>query len=393
MAREYFSELNALLYQSVPTNYFRMRLASAALQLNPTPEVLESRNEISIGVLKAEWFMPGDDEMRREFVALEVIVLLHHAAETLLRMYIAHIKKPSCPWLEVTGLTDYRKFKALLSDIVERPSVNLTDEDLATVFLGGSDPEDAGLDIDQSAWDEHIEAARTLLYILSSRLLNESNLYNTAKHGLAGVVENGTKMTMDFGDGERFTLNNGPVIAYPTRSRVEKSENAASPSGGAKSTGVELKWGMSVDSISIDTDILTIELVCKFLDSLFGVTRRRYVGAEGSVWVCGKAYTWATLLLGTLHAERRVSGIVSDFATVEKDDRGNRRLSEIGIRLTGRKIGEEVFELLDNFDGERDAPRRMKLPAQERFRRVPTGKPPLLPFSPPWSQSKLADPS
>lgn len=380
LARELFPEMNASLYSSSPSTYFRMRLASAALQLKPTADMLSTRYEMSYGVVSADWRIPDDDRVRVEYVALEVTVLLHHAAETLMRLYFAHVDAPNCPWLEVSRLTDFKRFKSKVDSVRRTKRGSWNRRRLASVFLGGTDPADSGLDISQTDFDEHVDATIVFLTEVSNRLLNESNLYNSAKHGLAGIVDSSTKMVMDIG-GETHELNDGPCIAYPYRT--------VDPDSSTK----DLKWRMSVDAIQIDSDMLIIEAVCKYIDSLFDVARRRYVGEPGAVWVCNRNYIYKTILQGRVAAAQLVSGYAFDLTTSVVGPDGERTLSGILAELSSIRISDSILSKLEAYTEESDSPRPYDLPEQERFRRVTVRNEHLLPFSPNGSQSQLANPS
>lgn len=45
-----------------------------------------------------------DHSERIEFAALESTLILHQAAETLLRLYLAHTDDAPCPWVAMTSL-------------------------------------------------------------------------------------------------------------------------------------------------------------------------------------------------------------------------------------------------------------------------------------------------
>lgn len=378
LARELFPEMNASLYNSSPSTYFRMRLASAALHLKPTADMLAARHEMQYGIVSANWKLPDDDRVRVEYVAIEVTVLFHHAAETLMRLLFAHTDTPNCPWLEVTRLTDFRKFKASVDKLRKTKRDSWDRKKLGVVLLGGVNPADAGLDITQEQWDEHIDASIIFLADLANRLLSDSNLYNTAKHGLSGIVDSSTKIMMEIG-GEQHVLNDGPCIAYPRRSDDPDS------------TVGDQKWRMSVDAILIDSDMLMVELACKYIDSIFDVARRRYVGEAGAVWICNQNLVYSTILHGRVKAAQLISGYTFDLTTASTSASGERTLSGIHLQLDSQHIPDSVIERLDKFDEEVDIPTVVELPEQERYLRVPVGDGHLLPFSPPGSQSQLAN--
>jgi hypothetical protein len=57
--------------------------------------------------------------------ALESTVLLHHAGETLMRLYLAHAGDAPCPWMEIARFPDSRRFKDALSRLLSSRSTDV----------------------------------------------------------------------------------------------------------------------------------------------------------------------------------------------------------------------------------------------------------------------------
>ncbi len=94
LAPRQFRELNATLYSSNPASYSRLRLQSLLAAL-AEPPVDQSPRLLAYGAITAELPPILDDEAARlRFAAMDSTVLLHHAGETIFRLYAAHRDEP-----------------------------------------------------------------------------------------------------------------------------------------------------------------------------------------------------------------------------------------------------------------------------------------------------------
>src|SRR5262249_24474380 len=109
------------------------------------------------------------------FVIAESQVLLHHVSETLLRMFLAHAGSPDCPWIELSALRVPGVFPEKLKTLKQMAWSPEREADAAFVFMGGipDDPDDE--------WRTTRDASVRLLRLLAGRLLEDSDLYNSAK--------------------------------------------------------------------------------------------------------------------------------------------------------------------------------------------------------------------
>jgi hypothetical protein len=145
LAPEQYPELNATLYDSNPATYLRFRLHTLVTMYN---EQEKSGTEVSYGDLS----MPRSDDFspaeRARAIALESTMLVHHAGETLMRLYMAHRDESRCPWLTVAKLI----FPTVKPQVAKfaRPDFSWPEGDLGRVFLGGSTLEEAGIKVPKS---------------------------------------------------------------------------------------------------------------------------------------------------------------------------------------------------------------------------------------------------
>jgi hypothetical protein len=106
------------------------------------------------------------------FIAVEAEVLLHHAAETLLRFVHAHDPTEPCPWLRMSRMTGFKEFKDWVKANVTTASAPDLDQLSAATFAC-----DAGVPAEVQAVAEYLR--------LLGRHFLDADSYNAAKHGMA----------------------------------------------------------------------------------------------------------------------------------------------------------------------------------------------------------------
>jgi hypothetical protein len=191
LSRDVIARLNEQFYRHSPHHYFERRLA-AALAV-PGPEEREHPLPQGFHAAAVEAALGGEADFdpasfeadtRELYLAAEATVLLHHAGEALLRLYLAHQGDPPCPWIELAGMKDFRRFKQLVRErLLDVPADRLRSE-VETLFLGGPRPED---DADRGRCDEMVKNCAEFLRVFAHQFLDEGDaaIYNAAKHGLA----------------------------------------------------------------------------------------------------------------------------------------------------------------------------------------------------------------
>ncbi|WP_142134055.1 hypothetical protein [Arthrobacter sp. SLBN-83] len=188
LATEQYSELNATFYSSGgPHEYIRARLQSIIFTLSDADEAEAIlQQDLLIGTLQAGGTQRLAQDVRQRYALMESTVLLHHAGEALLRLWMAHKDSPPCPWLEVASLTTPRIFKEEAdkhaSDTSRMPRSNV-----GSVFLGGSTREDAHVEMTEEQWERSIDGLQELLRLVAHTVTRDATLYNAAKHGLVGL--------------------------------------------------------------------------------------------------------------------------------------------------------------------------------------------------------------
>ncbi|MDP9452601.1 MAG: hypothetical protein M3P97_04240 [Actinomycetota bacterium] len=120
---ERYRRLNESFYSSSPALYFEQRLNSLLVMAADDPEYGDRLHRGLTIVGETFTVAPSErvesqlsEKQLRQFVTSETQVLLHHAAESLLRLYLAHEAHLSpCPWLSIASLS-FKQFWRAVDD-------------------------------------------------------------------------------------------------------------------------------------------------------------------------------------------------------------------------------------------------------------------------------------
>lgn len=373
LAREQFSELNATLYQASPDQYFRMRLQSLSLLMSDSTVVDELLDQgMSQGVVSFGPTRRLDAETRRRYAAMESSILVHHAGETLIRLYLGHLGAPDCPWLEIARLRDYRRFKQRLAALCTQDMADWDRSDVGHVFLGGTSAVEAGIDLSSTDWESSIDGFVWLLRLTACRLLEESDLYNAAKHGLVGVSQG--EASVEF-EGVQFA--NGPSV-------VHLSTETAAGSGVSDAD----KWYANVAYIGLDSNLMVTEVQCRAISSIWAVARRRYVGAPGQLPLLGSREVLTAFFANHIARVRIADAIAYKLATKAPNTSGQMELQGRVMKAKVRRLDEEAIDAFESVRGRELGGHVVDLPLRESDQRgSPSRERYLFPFSPRGSQS------
>lgn len=259
-----FPELNRQFYSAVlpPHDYIKQRLRSLFLATR-TPEELPGSHGVTmeIGKVRAAWSITDslvDEAQRRDYLSAETTVLLHHAAEALLRLYLAHAKDQPCPWLEVARLRQPGVFpgrvRALLKDL-DKPE---TQADLMRIFTSHEAPPEG----QEDGWNDAREGLAIFMAHFGRTILDDGALYNAAKHGLA-IRSGDTGVSLGSPEVEAIVKANGPSITYIDL--VERDRRR--------------RWATSTNWIKADQNIALTHIAAAYLQSLWHIASVRYTRA------------------------------------------------------------------------------------------------------------------
>lgn len=368
LAYELFSELNATFYEGDPSEYLLLKIEAVTLMLAPD-EVLAPAyaSERRIGVTRRLGAPVPSKEARDRYVRTECVLALHHACETLLRLFFAHAEKPDCPWLGMAASVSFVEFKEKVSAALKS---GFDRDAVALVFLGGTDPSDAAIGVAADEFEDAAAALQLLLEFAAGTVLSESFLYNSTKHGLTIVhTEESTQMAFTPpGGGDPVSLLSGSQFAYLHKPKFP----------GAKG-GTE--WWMSMTHTLPDQDIEVSLLIQQAVSSLWDVARRRYTGQSGEVSIIATRAVRDAMhgpVFGKGHHVRTVT-----HELVKKGADGE--LTGVDIHMSGPRLPDED-EWMPGASGDGPAPRRVALPVRQQDRQIiSASNRKLLPTSPNWS--------
>lgn len=260
--------LNEAFYRSNPADYLLTRLQLllltggrrtelaamlhagvefAGLTVVPRdPAAVDDRDDQTIAADAADY---------QNFLIVESQALLHHAAETLLRMFMVHAARADAPWVTFRG-TSWRDFVDMVQAIIDTPP---RPELIANVCLGNSQRHETATEAD---WIGAVEGLSAFLRRLASVFLEDSNLYNCIKHGL-GARAGTTQMIMGpmlFGD--------GPSVEFPEMSDWDEND--------------ERIWSLTTRWVDVGESVALTHVAANMTSSIWRVGRARLVG-ESSV--------------------------------------------------------------------------------------------------------------
>lgn len=182
-------EVNEKFFALEPWRYLDTRVFSLVALAGKPSEIIELFQD---GVVLGQRLRmsattvdrPNPEDLDR-FVAVDSEVLLHHAAETVLRAYFAFASSSDAPWLTIASERRAGRFKQKVADrFVARSGASSDELDLtALVFLGSRRP----LQKDGPSYEDWRRATMNIEKFVrdfAKHWLEEAATYNALKHGL-----------------------------------------------------------------------------------------------------------------------------------------------------------------------------------------------------------------
>ena len=106
LATEQFPELNKEFYENFMEDYYLIKLDNLLNIITRTSEYQKSIEmaEIKLGKIGAKLGGAEENQLQK-YAKLELATTYFHCLETFIRLFIAHAKLVSCPWIELSGLS------------------------------------------------------------------------------------------------------------------------------------------------------------------------------------------------------------------------------------------------------------------------------------------------
>jgi hypothetical protein len=215
LATENYPRLNEQFYNANPQSYLERRWTNLLFTLGKGDELAEmAREGLKFDGVEVTWSGEPDEiekekSERQRFITAESEILLHHASETLLRLYLAHVTRGPCPWLELARNKDFQAFKKKVARLRRRVVAGDEAKDISWVFYGTDDRERFSTPPPVKQWEAGTENIGRFLDHYAAVFLDPSP-YNAAKHGLALVAG---EASFQIDDGDLISMS-GPSLEY-----------------------------------------------------------------------------------------------------------------------------------------------------------------------------------
>ena len=271
-----YPELNAVFYTADPAEFIKMRIESLSLMACSDERLAPLYGtDRTVGAAFLGAMPPPTSEARQRYVRMEAVMIANHA-EALLRLFVAHVEHPGCPWLGMSASTDFAEYKAKVAAALD---TGFDREQIATVFLGGVSRVDSVIQLTDDEFEDAIDALAMLLIDSANRVLGDAFVYNAVKHGISAVAvdDDEAKVAWQPLNGEPVTLHEGPVHVY-----LHKK-------GHPDAAKTEAHWWLTMEDSNPGREMSVTVLITKALDSLWDVARRRYLGETGTIDYISKA--------------------------------------------------------------------------------------------------------
>jgi hypothetical protein len=256
--------LNRAFYGADPGAYFGMRLRALVEASSQTEAEYRAHTqtfrfgEFELTVTPATQADPADQRARDQYVLIEAEMLLHHLAETLLRLYIGHVDAPRVPWLTMDAIRGPGDLKGRVKRLIADNNAESLRRGAGFVWLGDA----------EQATVEWVAATTTLagyLNYFGHLFLDRAPVYNAAKHGLA-VQAGDSRLSIS---GIPELTQEGPSLAWLASDLKE----------GVQHLVVRNQW------VDHQRELALFSVGCDLINGLWAVGRTRYVGWPAPVEV------------------------------------------------------------------------------------------------------------
>ncbi|MGH3478141.1 MAG: hypothetical protein ACRDQD_15040 [Nocardioidaceae bacterium] len=269
-----FADMNRRFYasSSSPHGFIRQRVRAVLVAGSRDDHVLEAQRGLRLGKFVAGF--PEDDPLLdptsvNSFVMTESVVLFHHAAESLIRLVLAHIGDPACPWLEMRRLT-FNRYKSDMDRLHETLDTNKTRRSLMAAFYGSESADTASHPAIAGNWQALETALVQFLDVAITQLRSGGELYNAAKHGIAiaGGEDRLKLLDGSEGEGERAVDDAQRMILSADGHCLTYLHKDPSPPP---------RWMMTVTWANPERNLALTQLAANLIENLWVVARAKYL--------------------------------------------------------------------------------------------------------------------
>jgi hypothetical protein len=258
------NDLNKRFFELQPWAYLHTRLLGLVAAAGKPAAFAEMfKGDITIGGrLKVtgtgEPASPGYVE---QFVAVDSEVLLHHAAETVLRAYLAFASGPDAPWLEIATHWSSKDFKAQVQRRFRGSGPTSRDlDETAVLFLGSQRPPDA--ETSHEDWRRATMNIEAFIREFANHWLEEAATYNALKHGLvASSREQSFRLAYDEAEPTPFEIEG--MTLEVVEGKLRKEDRA-------------IEWSMTTRWVAIERNLTLVWIATQLLKAAWAIAARSY---------------------------------------------------------------------------------------------------------------------
>jgi hypothetical protein len=202
---------------------------------------------------------PAPEAVQR-FAAVDSEVLLHHAAETVLRAYLTFASHPDAPWLDIAAQRQAREFKEKVRRRFRAKPVTSHDLDqTAVLLLGGEEPPE-----DETSYEDWRRATMNIESFLrefANHWLDEAHTYNSLKHGLvARSGEHSIRIEAAEGGSAVFELEGVTLAVVESERRDDKS----------------IEWFLATKWIDVERNLALVWIATRLLRAAWAIAGVSY---------------------------------------------------------------------------------------------------------------------
>jgi hypothetical protein len=263
-ALETLNALNKQFFELDPWSYLHTRLLGLVAAAGKPAAFAEMfKGDITVGGrLKVTGTgQPPSPEQVERFVAVDSEVLLHHAAETVLRAYLAFASRPDAPWLEIAAEWHVGDFKKKVKRrFRDRPATSDDLDATAVLFLGRARPPDDGTSYEN--WRRATINIEAFVREFAAHWLEGSVTYNSLKHGLAAkATEQSLHIGSDQAEGTPFAIDGMTLEVVEGHLRKENKS---------------IEWSMTTKWVHIEANLTLVWIATQLLKAAWAIAGASY---------------------------------------------------------------------------------------------------------------------
>ncbi len=250
-----YAELNEQYYEHQPWTYFSQRLSHLMLVASHDERHQERiADGVDLGPVRLSIARQQEPAAattpEQTFAAIDAEVLLHHSAETLLRLVHAHSQADPCPWLRMSRVRSPRDFKEWVRAEVSEPELEAVDALCRRVFAV------------ETASTEQVRTLTRWLRLFAAEFL-DADAYNAAKHGLSlsGASE---RWTLEVA-GRKLLEHDGASLTWLS-TRPDESGR--------------MRWAETSRLFSVESTATMIFIATRLMNGVWDRGRATHLGEE-----------------------------------------------------------------------------------------------------------------